>query len=91
MNNKKSKDLCSISLSNFECYRTEEINKILRDSNYESVLLLQYIDTIRNYKILNNDMLRHIQNFNDDNKMKFIQEYNDIMSVLIEIVANDNT
>jgi hypothetical protein len=91
MNNKKSKDLRSISLSNFECYRTEEINKIFRDSNYENILLLHYIDTIRNYKILDNDMLKRIQHFNDDNKMKIIQEFNDMMGSLIEIVTNDKT
>lgn len=89
MSNKKSKDIRSISLSNFECYRTEEINKIFRDSNNQTVLLIQYIDNIRNYKVLDDIMLKNVECFNNDNKMKIIQEYNDIMKTLVEIVTNE--
>jgi len=87
MSSKKLKEIRSISLSNFECYRTEEINKIFRDSENQNMLLLHYIDNIRNCNEITDEMIKKIKEFNDDNKMKIIQEYNHLVKYLIEYIT----
>jgi hypothetical protein len=38
------------------------------------ILLIYYLDYIRNYSTLTNDMIQNIELFNDENKMKIINE-----------------
>ena len=51
--------------------KTNETNKTNVDNN---ILLFYYLDYIRNYNTLTNDMIKNIADFNDENKMKIINE-----------------
>jgi hypothetical protein len=66
----------SVSLNDFTSYL--KINKNTNNSqilnNNDNILLIYYIDYIRNYNTLNDDMIKNIVNFNDENKIKIIKE-----------------
>ena len=57
-------------------YRTEEINKIILQTQKHTDLLVFYIDYIRNYKELTEEMMENIKKFDDNSKMLLIKEYN---------------
>ena len=57
-------------------YRTEEINKIILQTQKHTDLLVFYIDYIRNYKELTVEMMENIKKFDDNSKMLLIKEYN---------------
>lgn len=57
-------------------YRTEEINKIILQTQKHADLLVFYIDYIRNYKELTEEMMENIKRFDDNSKMLLIKEYN---------------
>jgi len=57
-------------------YRTEEINKIILQTQKHTDLLVFYIDYIRNYKELTEEMMENIKRFDDNSKMLLIKEYN---------------
>jgi hypothetical protein len=57
----------SVSLNDISSYLT--IYKKKTD-----ILLIYYLDYIRNYSTLTNDMIQNIELFNDENKMKIINE-----------------
>ena len=57
-------------------YRTEEINKIILQTKKHTELLVFYIDFIRNYKELTEEIMENIKKFDDNSKMILIQEYN---------------
>ena len=48
-------------------YRTEEINKIILQTQKHTDLLVFYIDYIRNYKELTEEMMENIKKFDDKN------------------------
>lgn len=50
------------------------------------ILLIYYIDCIRNYSTLTNDMIQNIELFNDENKMKIINELVIANKTLIDYV-----
>ena len=57
-------------------YRTEEINKIIKQAQNQNDLMVFYIDFIRNYKPLTEDMIKNIKTLDDNSKMLLITEYN---------------
>ena len=57
----------SVSLNDISSYLT--IYKKKTD-----ILFIYYLDYIRNYSTLTNDMIQNIELFNDENKMKIINE-----------------
>lgn len=67
-NPKRSMNLCS--------YRTEEINKIIMETKEHTELLIFYIDNIRNYRALTEEMMENIEIFDDNSKMILIKEFN---------------
>ena len=83
MNNKKSLLRNSLNLGNVNSLSQEELNKIfnnIKDDNYtNNNLLIQYLYNIRNYKLLSDEMLDNINNFDNESKMKIIKEYNNLM------------
>jgi GTPase Era involved in 16S rRNA processing len=67
-------------------YTTEEINtKILQTQNHTDLLLF-YIDYIRNYKELTEEMMENIKRFNDDSKMLLIIEYNIVIKAVTSLL-----
>ena len=73
MENNATKPKRAISLGS---YRMEEIHKIMLQTQKHTELLVFYIDYIRNYKELTEEMLENISNFDDNSKMLLIREYN---------------
>ena len=73
MDNDIIKPRRSVSLGT---YRTEEINKIILQTQKHNELLVFYIDYIRNYKELTEEMMENIKKFDDNSKMVLIKEYN---------------
>lgn len=59
----------SVSLNDISCYL-----KTNKKKNYEDLLLIYYIDYIRNYSTLSDEMITNIKDFNDEKKMKIINE-----------------
>lgn len=63
--------------------KTNENNKTNVDNN---ILLFYYLDYIRNYSTLTNDMIKNIVDFNDENKMKIINELVAVNTSLLDFV-----
>jgi len=63
-------------------YKTEEINKKMLQTQNHTDLLVFYIDYIRNYKELTEEMMENIKKFNDDSKMLLIIEYNIVIKAV---------
>jgi hypothetical protein len=52
----------------------------------ESELVIYYLDYIRNYKELTEEMLKNIENFDNNNKIKIIREYNLVLKVVTKLL-----
>ena len=70
------------STSLYGRYTTEEINKKILQTQNHTNLLVFYIDYIRNYKELTEEMMENIKKFNDDSKMLLIIEYNIVIKAV---------
>jgi GTPase Era involved in 16S rRNA processing len=70
------------SMSLRRSYTTEEINKKILQTQNHTDLLVFYIDYIRNYKELTEEMMENIKKFNDDSKMLLIIEYNIVIKAV---------
>jgi len=57
-------------------YRSEELNKIILQTQNQTDLLVFYICYIRNYKELTEEMMENIKRFDNNSKMLLIKEYN---------------
>lgn len=71
----------SVSLGNGS-YSTEEINKIIIQTQKHTDLLVYYIDYIRNYRELTEEMMENIKKFDDNSKMLLIKEYNIVIKAV---------
>ena len=67
-------------------YRMEEINKVLTDTQEQETMYLLYIDSIRNYKVLTEEMIDNIKKMDDDKKMNIIAEYNKVIKSIISLL-----
>jgi DNA replicative helicase MCM subunit Mcm2 (Cdc46/Mcm family) len=74
----------SISLNS---YSSEEINKIIMETKENTELLMLYIDYIRNYREITEEMMEKIENFDDNSKMILIKEYNLVIKA-VNILLN---
>lgn len=63
-------------------YSTEEINKIIIQTQKHTDLLVYYIDYIRNYRELTEEMMENIKKFDDNSKMLLIKEYNIVIKAV---------
>jgi hypothetical protein len=83
MNNKKSFIRNSLNLGNVNSLSQEELNKIFNnikdDNDTNNNLLIHYLHNIRNYRVLSNEMLDNINNFDSESKMRIIEEYNNLI------------
>ena len=70
------------STSLYGRYTTEEINKKILQTQNHTDLLVFYIDYIRNYKELTEEMMENIKKFNHDSKMLLIIEYNIVIKAV---------
>jgi len=68
-------------------YTTEEINKEILQTQNHTYLLVFYIDYIRNYKDLTEEMMENIKRFNDDSKMLLIIEYNKVIKAVNSLLG----
>ena len=82
-NNNRKRSFCFGSKQ----YTPEEICKILDKTMDQQDLLIYYVDQIRNYNELTDDMLKIIENFDNDSKMILIKEYNKIISTIKDVVS----
>ena len=74
------------STSLYGRYTTEEINKKILQTQNHNDLLVFYIDYIRNYKKLTEEMMENIKKFNDDSKMLLIIEYNIVIKAVTSLL-----
>lgn len=71
----------SVSLGQDQ-YTTENIQKKILQSKKQSDLLVYYLDYIRNYTELTEEMIEKIENFDDHSKMLVIKEFNKIIKII---------
>lgn len=69
-------------------YRSEEMDKIISQAKENAELLIYYIDYIRNYKVLTDEMIHKIKKFDDNSKMKLIIEYNEVMKAVNDLLVS---
>jgi len=91
MNSRRNQSKCSLSMNNINSYITDNINTIMLETTNQTELLVCYLKYIRNYKVLDDNMLDNINNFSDENKMIIIQELNNIMKSCIEHITATNS
>ena len=70
----------------FSSYTSEDLLEKIQTAQKHSDLLCYYLDNIRNYNILTDDMLENISNFDDNSKMILIYEYNKVISIINYII-----
>ncbi len=80
---KKSIIRSSFNLINYD---KNSIDKYFYNNDNNNDLLLYYLNSIKNFEVLNDEMINNIKNFDEDSKMKIIVEYNN----LIELLINSN-
>jgi hypothetical protein len=61
------------------------------ETTNQDELLIYYLDYIRNYKVLDDTMIKNIKDFSDYNKMFIIQEFNNVMGSYIEHLNATNS
>ena len=81
MENELKQPRRSVSLGSGS-YSTEEINKIIIQTQKHTDLLVYYIDYIRNYRELTEEMMENIKKFDDNSKMLLIKEYNIVIKTV---------
>ena len=69
-----------------QIYRTEEINQIVAKTQRNVNLLVEYLDIIRNYRELTQEMLDVIITFDDRSKMLITIEYNTCMNSILPLL-----
>lgn len=67
-------------------YKSNEINQIIEKTHKNIELLVEYLDYIRNYKTLTDEMLKNVATFDENSKIILIREYNHCMNSLLCIV-----
>jgi hypothetical protein len=70
-------------------YTTEEINKSIYLAKKQCNLITYYIDHIRNYNILTEEMLTNIDEFDNYSKMIIIRELNKVVTVIHFLVDQE--
>ena len=94
MNNKKSFIRNSLNLGKVNSLNQEELNKLFKnikdDNNTNNNLLVHYLHNIRNYKVLSNEMLDNINHFDNESKMRIIEEYNNLITSLNSSMILEN-
>ena len=78
----------SVSLAGEGEYRIENINKIIYQTKKHSELLIYYLDYIRNYKELTEEMIENITRFDDNSKIILIKEYNIAIKSVNSLLSN---
>jgi hypothetical protein len=63
-------------------YTTEEIAEKMKQAEKHRDLLFYYLDHIRSYSVLSNEMMEIISNFDENSKMIIICEYNKIIQTI---------
>lgn len=91
MNVRRFRPKCSMSMIDVGRYRTENINRIMLETTNQDELLIYYLDYIRNYKVLDDTMIKNIKDFSDYNKMFIIQEFNNVIESYIEHLNATNS
>lgn len=71
----------SVSLGQDQ-YTIENIQKKILQSKKQSELLVYYLDCIRNYTELTEEMIEKIENFDDHSKMLVIKEFNKAIKII---------
>lgn len=89
MENQKKNQRRSKSLGDVSKYTPEAIKNFLEedDNNYSEneKLLLIYLDKIRNYNKLSEDMIENISKMDDDSKIKIIREINSLIDIINQL------
>ena len=71
----------SVSLGQDQ-YTSENMQKNILQSKKQSELLGYYLDCIRDYTELTEDMMDKIENFDDHSKMLIIKEFNKVIKII---------
>jgi hypothetical protein len=90
MNNKKSFIRNSLNLGIINSLNQEELNKLFNDTKDNNNLLIHYLNNIRNYRVLSDEMLDNINNFDNDAKMTIIRNYNNLITSLNSSILLEN-
>lgn len=65
-------------------FSTENMEDFIRRCNNQKELLPLYLDHIRNGRVLTEEMLFNIENFDSSSKMKIIIEYNKCIKIFAD-------
>ena len=89
MENKLTYQRRSVSLGDISKYTGGDLKKILLkiQENTNENSLMFYLDHIRNWGKLNEEMIRNIKNMNEENKMIIIEELNNLLGIMTELVT----
>lgn len=59
------------------------------EAKKQSDLLIYYLDYVRNYKQLTEEMIENISTFNNQSKMMIIKEFNNSIKLVNELFNDD--
>jgi hypothetical protein len=71
----------SVSLGEDQ-YTSENMQNMIFQSKKQTDLLVYYLDCIRNYTELTEEMMDKIENFDDHSKMLIIKEFNKVIKII---------
>jgi len=71
----------SVSLGQDQ-YTSENMQNMIFQSKKQTELLVYYLDCIRNYDELTEEMMDKIENFDDHSKMLIIKEFNKMIKIV---------
>lgn len=69
-------------------FTNENMEEFLKKYTDQATLLPLYLDKIRNGYVFTEEMLKHIEAFDDKSKIKLICEYNRCYKIFIENLQN---
>jgi hypothetical protein len=67
-------------------YRTEKMIEIIQQVKDTTELLVIYLDQIRNFRELTDEMLENIEKFDEGSKMIIIREYNRVLKSVADLI-----
>jgi hypothetical protein len=82
----------TVSLGDISKCTSEDLKNILvkiqENSNENEILLLEYLNYIRNYNKLTDEMLENIKKMDEESKMTILKELNKLIDIINQLAYN---